>query len=317
MELQKTSHEVWDQKYRLKDEVGNAIDQTPLDTLKRVAKALSRSEPEWYDKFLWAMKNGATPAGRIISNAGAEAYKPAVSTINCTTSKIVEDSLPGILSANYDAGITLAAGCGIGYEFSTLRPKGAFVSGAGAYTSGSLSFMDIFDSMCFTIASAGGRRGAQMATFAVWHPDVEAFITAKRENGRFRQFNCSLLIDDDFMQAVKNDDDWQLRFPVRYKEIDKGLIKEADGVWKPIPWEREYCERMGYVMTNADDDDDDDGVMLFKVYKTIKARELWDSIMKSTYDFAEPGFLLIDRINEMNNNWWCENIRTSNPCGRC
>jgi ribonucleoside-diphosphate reductase alpha chain len=305
MYLQQTSYEIWQQKYQLKNEVQEPIDLTVSDTYKRIAAALSEQEPEWYDKFLWALENGATPAGRIMSNAGAKEHKPNTSTINCTVSKIVKDSMYGILDANLDAGLTLAAGCGIGYEFSTLRPRGAFVSGAGAYTSGSLSFMDIFDSMCFTVASAGGRRGAQMATFAVWHPDVEAFIVAKREDGRFRQFNCSLLIDNEFMEAVKNNEDWQLRFPVRYKELEKGIVNKEETVWKSIPWERSYCEEMNYVM--------EDDKMLFKVYKTIKARDLWDTIMKSTYDFAEPGFLLIDRINEMNNNWWCESIRATNP----
>ena len=307
MELQPTSYEIWQQKYQLKNEKQEPVDLTVSDTFKRVAKALSRSEPEWYERFLWALNMGATPAGRIMSNAGAEEHKPSVSTINCTVSQIVKDSMKGILEANLDAGLTLAAGCGIGYEFSTLRPRGAFVSGAGAYTSGSLSFMDIFDSMCFTVASAGGRRGAQMATFAVWHPDVEAFIVAKREDGRFRQFNCSLLIDDEFMEAVKNDSNWDLRFPVRPKELEKGIVKKNETVWKPIPWERAYCEEMDYIL--------DGDMMLFKVYKTIKAKELWDTIMKSTYDFAEPGFLLIDRINEMNNNYFCEQIRATNPCG--
>lgn len=305
-ELQPTSYEIWQQKYQLKNEKQDPIDLTVSDTFKRVAKALSRSEPEWYEKFLWALNMGATPAGRIMSNAGAEEHKPSVSTINCTVSQIVKDSMKGILEANLDAGLTLAAGCGIGYEFSTLRPRGAFVSGAGAYTSGSLSFMDIFDSMCFTVASAGGRRGAMMATFAVWHPDVEAFIVAKREDGRFRQFNCSLLIDDEFMEAVKNDSNWDLRFPVRPKELEKGIVKKNETVWKPIPWERTYCEEMDYIL--------DDDMMLFKIYKTIKAKELWDTIMKSTYDFAEPGFLLIDRINQMNNNYFCEQIRATNPC---
>lgn len=308
MELQPTSYEIWQQKYQLKDDCQNPIDHTSQDTLKRVAHALSRLEEDsnyWYSEFLWALENGATPAGRITSNAGAEEYKPAVSLINCTVSQTVEDSMYGILDANLQAGLTLAAGCGIGYEFSTLRPRGAFVSGAGAHTSGSLSFMDIFDSMCFTVASAGGRRGAQMATFAVWHPDVEAFIEAKRQDGRFRQFNCSLLIDDEFMEAVKQDKDWILRFPVRQSEIDKGIVKESETVKAGIPWERGYCNKMGYIIEGDE--------MVFKVYKTIKAKELWDTIMKSTYDYAEPGFLLIDRINQMNNNYFCENIRATNP----
>ena len=167
----------------------------------------------WYERFLWALRRGAIPAGRITSNAGALEHKPATSTINCTVSGTIRDSMDDILEKVHEAGLTLKAGCGIGYEFSTLRPRGAYVSGAGAYTSGPLSFMDIYDKMCFTVSSAGGRRGAQMGTFDVGHPDVMDFIRAKREDGRLRQFNLSLLVTDEFMQAVKHDPDWPLAFP--------------------------------------------------------------------------------------------------------
>lgn len=312
MELQKSSFDVWQQKYQLKDAVGNAIDKTYDDTFKRIAKALARYEKDsdyWYDKFLEAIRNGATPAGRIIANAGAEEYKPSTSLINCTVSQIVEDSMEGILEANKQSGLTLASGAGIGYEFSTLRPRGSFVQGAGAHTSGPLSFMDIFDSMCFTIASAGGRRGAQMATFAVWHPDVEDFITAKREDGRLRQFNMSLLIDDEFMEAVKNDTDYHLVFPVRQKEIDLGIANEDNLIRKKRFWEKDYCNKMGYLL------EDNEETIVCKIHKTIKAKDLWNTIMNSTYDFAEPGFLLIDRINDENNNYFTEEIRATNPCG--
>ena len=193
IQFQEASLDIWDKKYRLKDKQDNPVDKDIQDTYDRVAKALSDVESkakrkEWHEKFVWALENGAIPAGRIISNAGAQAYKPATSTINCTVSGIVPDSMLGILERNLEAGLTLKAGCGIGYEFSTLRPKGAYVSGAGAYTSGPLSFMDIYDKMCFTVSSAGGRRGAQMATFDVSHPDVFDFVKAKREDGRLRQF---------------------------------------------------------------------------------------------------------------------------------
>eukprot|EP00903_Cladosiphon_okamuranus_P004457 g4455.t1 len=199
--------------------------------------------------------------------------------------------------------MTLKAGCGIGYEFSTLRPKGAYVSGAGAYTSGALSFMDIYDKMCFTVSSAGGRRGAQMATFDISHPDVVDFIRAKREDGRLRQFNLSLLITQEFIEAVKADADWKLSFPLSKKELDTVDIADEDQVvWRPFPTTE------GYVVN-------DQGLVACKVYKTIKAQRLWDMIMSSTYDFAEPGFILIDKVNEMNNNWWTENIRATNPCG--
>ncbi|MBT4971537.1 MAG: ribonucleoside-diphosphate reductase, adenosylcobalamin-dependent, partial [Thiotrichales bacterium] len=168
--FQPASLDIWDKKYRLKSKDGDNVDQTIEDTYERVARALADVEetPElkekWYNEFVWALQNGAIPAGRITSNAGAQEHKPATSTINCTVSGTVEDSMNGILEKVHEAGLTLRAGCGIGYEFSTLRPKGAFVAGAGAYTSGPLSFMDIYDKMCFTVSSAGGRRGAQMAT---------------------------------------------------------------------------------------------------------------------------------------------------------
>ena len=201
--------------------------------------------------------------------------------------------------------MTLKAGCGIGYEFSTLRPKGAYVSGAGAYTSGPLSFMDIFDKMCFTVSSAGGRRGAQMATFDVSHPDVMEFIRAKREDGRLRQFNLSLLITAEFIEAVKNDADWKLSFPVTEKEAkEDGLdvFTSADIVWRRFP------SNEGYISNEQ-------GLTACKVYNTIPANRLWNMIMTSTYDFAEPGFILIDEVNNKNNNWFVENIRATNPCG--
>ncbi len=194
LNLQSVSLDIWDKKYRLKAKNGEFVDQSINDTYARVAKALAEVEKKadqekWHQNFLWALQHGAIPAGRITSNAGAHEHKPATSTINCTVSGVVEDSMTGILDKVHEAGLTLKAGCGIGYEFSTLRPKGAFVAGAGAYTSGPLSFMDIYDRMCFTVSSAGGRRGAQMATFDISHPDITDFIKAKREDGRLRQFN--------------------------------------------------------------------------------------------------------------------------------
>ena len=309
--LQQASIDIWDKKYRLKSKSGEIIDQDIDVTYQRVARALANVEisadkrQHWYERFLWALRNGAIPAGRIISNAGAQDHKPATSTINCTVSGLVKDSMHDILDKVYEAGLTLKAGCGIGYEFSTLRPKGAYVSGAGAYTSGPLSFMDIYDKMCFTVSSAGGRRGAQMATFDVGHPDVKEFIRAKREDGRLRQFNMSLLITDEFIGAVKADDEWKLAFPVTDKEVEDDGIDIADEdkiIWRDSPYTQ------GYV-TNAD------GLVAYRVFDTIKARRLWDMIMASTYDYAEPGFILIDKVNEMNNNWFCESIRATNPCG--
>jgi ribonucleoside-diphosphate reductase alpha chain len=309
IKLQSASDDIWDKKYRLKDKEGNPVDKTIDATYRRVARALADVEEEgkrelWHERFLWALRNGAIPAGRIISNAGALEHKPSTSTINCTVSGIVEDSMLDILEKNLEAGLTLKAGCGIGYEFSTLRPKGAYVSGAGAYTSGPLSFMDIFDKMCFTVSSAGGRRGAQMATFDISHPDVVDFIRAKREDGRLRQFNLSLLITEGFMEAVKSDGDWSLSFPVLRKEIEQGTVDSTDDT---LLW-REFPTTKGYI-TN------DEGLVACRIYRTVKARQLWNVIMTSTYDYAEPGFILIDKVNQQNNNWFCENIRATNPCG--
>ena len=310
IKLQPTSLDIWENKYCLKSKQGEMIDQNIDQTYQRVAQALVEVEAkdkqaEWYEKFLWALRQGVIPAGRITSNAGAQEHKPATSTINCTVSGIIDDSMDDILQKNLEAGLTLKAGCGIGYEFSTLRPKGAYVSGAGAYTSGPLSFMDIYDKTCFTVSSAGGRRGAQMATFEVGHPDVMDFIRAKREDGRLRQFNLSLLITKEFMEAVKADADWPLSFPITIKEQEADGIDLGDSssvLWRDFPVSGRY-------VTN------DEGLVACKISKVIKAKRLWDMIMASTYDFAEPGFILIDKVNEMNNNWFCENIRATNPCG--
>ncbi|PNS09120.1 adenosylcobalamin-dependent ribonucleoside-diphosphate reductase [Solilutibacter silvestris] len=307
--MQPASLDIWDKKYRLKTKQGDALDADIDATYLRVAKALADAEPNaeqrpfWTDRFLWALRRGAIPAGRITSNAGAQAHKPATSTINCTVSGTIPDSMDGILERVHEAGLTLKAGCGIGYEFSTLRPKGAFVAGAGAYTSGPMSFMDIYDKMCFTVSSAGGRRGAQMGTFDISHPDARDFIRAKREDGRLRQFNLSLLITDGFMQAVDSDGQWPLVFPLSHKELGEVNLEDpAQIVWRDWPTSEGYVNR-------------DDGLVACRVYGTVRARHLWDMIMASTYDYAEPGFILIDKVNEMNNNWWCENIRATNPCG--
>ena len=309
--LQAASRDIWDKKYRLKSKSGRILDQTIDDTYKRIARALADAEEtqdkrdQWYEEFLWALRHGAIPAGRIVSNAGALDHKPATSTINCTVSGTIEDSMDNILGKVHEAGLTLKAGCGIGYEFSTLRPRGGYVSGAGAYTSGPLSFMDIYDKMCFTVSSAGGRRGAQMGTFDIGHPDVINFIRAKREDGRLRQFNLSLLITQEFMDAVKNDRYWQLAFPASPAMVEGGELDLNNP--EQVVW-RDWPTRTGYITNES-------GLVACKIERTIKARHLWNLIMTSTYDYAEPGFILIDKVNEMNNNWFCENIRATNPCG--
>ncbi len=308
IELQSASLDIWDSKYRLKDVHGEPVDADIDATWARVARSLAEVEDEsvrqeWEQRFIWALQRGAIPAGRIVSNAGAQEHKPATSTINCTVSGTIPDSMEGILQRNLEAGLTLKAGCGIGYEFSTLRPKGAFVSGAGAYTSGPLSFMDIFDKMCFTVSSAGGRRGAQMGTFDVNHPDVFEFVKAKREDGRLRQFNLSLLITEDFIRAVRGNEEWPLSFPIPEKDYPRlEADPEVEILWRPFPVTK------GYVA-------DRQGRVACKVYERIRAVKLWNAIMSSTYDYAEPGFILIDEVNEKNNNWFCENVRATNPCG--
>ncbi len=282
---QEASLDIWDSKYRLKDAVGKPVDADLNATFERVAKALSAVEEDevkqhhWFKRFLWALENGAIPAGRITSNAGALGHKPATSTINCTVSATIEDSMDDILGKVHEAGLTLKAGCGIGYDFSTLRPRNAFVNGAGANTSGPLSFMDIYDSMCRTVASAGGRRGAQMATFDISHPDVLDFIKVKREDGRLRQFNLSLLITNEFVEAVKQDAEWPLSFPLTTKELERDgldLQDPAQVIWKDWPVKDDYVQNSV-------------GEVACKVYRTIRAKQLWNMIMSSTYDFAEPG----------------------------
>ncbi|SFM64799.1 ribonucleoside-diphosphate reductase class II [Ectothiorhodospira mobilis] len=309
--MQPASLDIWDKKYRLKTRTEEALDASLDDTWKRVARALADVEQDpsaretWYERFLWALRHGAIPAGRIIANAGAWDHKPATSTINCTVSGTIGDSMDDILEKLHEAGLTLKSGAGIGYDFSTLRPRGAYVSGAGAYTSGPLSFMEIYDKMCFTVSSAGGRRGAQMGTFDIGHPDVMDFIRSKRSDGSLRQFNLSLLITADFMEAVQNDAQWPLAFPLGPKEAEQDGIDLDDP--EQVLW-REWPLKEGYI-TN------DEGLVACRIYKRIPARNLWNMVMTSTYDYAEPGFILIDKVNEMNNNWWCEQIRATNPCG--
>lgn len=302
--MQAASEAIWDERYALKTLTGNPVDGDIDGMFRRVATALAQGECEerrqfWRDEFFWALSNGAIPAGRILANAGAEQYKPSTTLINCTVSRTVRDSMKDILEANTAAGLTLKAGAGIGYCFSTLRPSGAIVAGAGASTNGPLAFMDIFDRTCDTVSSAGGRRGAQMATMDVSHPDIEAFVTAKMEDRRLRKFNLSVLITDDFMEAVEADREWPLVFPLLPAEIPH--VPPEQLVYRE--WE---VHEPGYTVR-------DDGLVACRVYRTVRARDLWNTIMRANYDHAEPGFILIDHVNRMNNNWFAENIRATNP----
>ena len=257
---------IWEQKYRLRQTDGTPVDREIADTWRRVANALAQPEADpapWADRFAAAMTDFRfIPAGRIVAGAGSGRR---VTLFNCFVMGDIEDDLGSIFANLREAALTMQQGGGIGYDFSSLRPKGALVRGVGADASGPLSFMDVWDAMCRTIMSAGARRGAMMATLRCDHPDIEAFIDAKREPGRLRSFNLSVLITDAFMAAVAADADWALTF----------------------------------------------GGTLFR---TIKARELWDRIMRATFAYAEPGVLFIDRINARNNLAYCETIHSTNPC---
>ena len=261
------SRQIWDAKYRLKDADGTPVDLTIEDSWRRVARALAAVEAEpsqWEQPFYEALKDFRfLPAGRILSGAGTDRR---VTLFNCFVMGDIADDLGSIFDHLREAALTMQQGGGIGYDFSTLRPKGAPVRGVGADASGPLSFMDVWDAMCRTIMSAGARRGAMMATMRCEHPDIEDFIAAKRQAGRLRNFNLSVLATDPFMAAVDADGDWPLVFGG-------------------------------------------------KTYKTLRARALFDSITRATYDYAEPGVIFIDRINARNNLAYCETIHSTNPCG--
>jgi ribonucleoside-diphosphate reductase alpha chain len=275
----------WEQKYRLKEFNGTPIDVTVQDTWARIAAALAKAEDDpayWEQQFYRALEDFKfLPAGRIIAGAGAER---SVTLFNCFVMGTIPDSMDGIFSALREAALTMQQGGGIGYDFTPIRPKNAEVKGVAADASGPLSFMDVWDAMCRTVMSAGSRRGAMMATMRCDHPDIEAFIEAKRDPARLRMFNLSVLVTDDFMTAVKNDDLWPLyhrTFPGVGRDI--GSVVGSDGV-------RRY------------------------IYNVIRARDLWEKIMRSTYDYAEPGVIFIDRINAANNLKYIETIASTNPC---
>ncbi|WP_281984669.1 adenosylcobalamin-dependent ribonucleoside-diphosphate reductase [Thalassorhabdomicrobium marinisediminis] len=261
------AEQIWDMKYRLKDAEGAPIDATVEDTWSRVAKSLASVEKDpaaWEPKFYAALEDFKyLPAGRITAGAGTDR---SVTLFNCFVMGTIPDTMSGIFENLREAALTMQQGGGIGYDFSTIRPRGALVKGVAADASGPLSFMDVWDAMCRTIMSAGSRRGAMMATMRCDHPDVEDFITAKSDPARLRMFNMSVLVTDPFMEAVKADKAWDL-------------------VWEGA------------------------------TIKTVKARDLWNSIMQSTYNQAEPGVIFIDRINEMNNLNYVETIAATNPCG--
>ncbi len=269
LDLPRIATEVWDAKYRFKRPDGTPIDATMADTFRRVADAAARAEKasvrrHWADRFLEAMADLTfLPAGRILAGAGTHR---SVTLFNCFVMGRVPDDLAGIFDSVKEAALTMQQGGGIGQDFSTLRPKGALVRSIGADASGPVVFMDVWDSMCLTIMSAGARRGAMMATMRCDHPDIESFVEAKRNPERLRNFNLSVLVTDAFIRAVRDDADWDLVFEGR-------------------------------------------------VFRTVRARALWERIMRATYDVAEPGVIFIDRVNALNNLSYCEDIHATNPCG--
>lgn len=288
------SEEIWGMKYRLKELDGTIRDLTIQDTWTRIAKALAacESNPEvWWPKFYDVLSDFKfLPAGRIISGAGTDRN---VTLFNCYVMGTIPDSMDGIFDALKEAALTMQQGGGIGYDFSPLRPKGSPVKGVAADASGPLTFMDVWDAMCRTVMSAGSRRGAMMATMRCDHPDVVDFITAKQESTRLRMFNLSVLVTDAFMEAVQMNQDWHLVHvePPAHENKDELTILDYDG-----------------------DDGRTKGLPRY-VHRTVKAVDLWEKIMRSTYDYAEPGVIFIDRINRDNNLNYMENIAATNPCG--
>jgi ribonucleoside-diphosphate reductase alpha chain len=268
-EIPPISRFIWDAKYRLKAADGTALEAGIEETWARLAAAgasveKARGRKAWTKRFLDALTDFQfLPAGRIIAGAGTSRD---VTLFNCFVMGPIADDLASIFDNVKEAALTMQKGGGIGHDFSTLRPTGALVKSVGAGASGPVSFMDVWDSMCKTIMSAGQRRGAMMATMRCDHPDIEAFIDAKSDATRLRNFNLSVLVTDAFMAAVERDDTWALTF---------------EGT----------------------------------VYRTVRARVLWERIMRATYDYAEPGVIFIDRVNAMNNLAYCEDIRATNPCG--
>ena len=309
-QFQKVSDDIFSSKYAKEGE-------TRQDVRERVAKALALvegtyAEPgqkrrsvtlKYYKQFLYALENGFIPAGRILANAGRP-DKPNVSLISCAVSPTIGDSIKEIGGAVAYSMQILSAGIGIGYEFSSIRPRGAWVRGAGAKTSGILPFMDIFDKACLTISSAGSRRGAQMATCDVNHPDLLDFIQAKKEQGRFSQFNLSVLITDEFLEAVKRDEEWLLSFPITKDQGADIQTESPEYIYRDF---RSTADLSNYIVR-------DDGRVLCKVYSRMPARDIYDLIMKANYDYGEPGVILIDTINRENNSYFFEEIRATNPC---
>jgi ribonucleoside-diphosphate reductase alpha chain len=283
------SHHVWQTKYRFSER--GVSERGISDTWRRVARALAAVEPRdsalWEERFFNILQDFKfLPGGRIQAGAGTARH---VTLFNCFVMGAVEDSIPGIFRALEEGAVTMQQGGGIGVDFSTLRPRGTQAKAAGGVASGPVSFMQVWDAMCGTILSTGARRGAMMATLRCDHPDIEEFVTAKQQPGQLRRFNLSVQVTDTFMAAVRNDADWPLLFPAATFEADgETVTREWPGADGPVP-----C----------------------RVVRRVRARWLWNMILRGTYDYAEPGVLFIDRINRQNNLWYREHISATNPCG--
>ena len=283
------SHHIWETKYRYADR-GHA-DGTIADTWRRVARSLAvveqKDTPVWEEKFFAILQEFKfLPGGRIQAGAGTARD---VTLFNCFVMGAIEDLIPGIFRALQEGALTMQQGGGIGIDFSTLRPRGTPAKAVGNIASGAVSFMHIWDAMCGTILSTGARRGAMMATLRCDHPDIEEFVTAKQQSGQLRRFNLSVHITDAFIGAVRSDAEWPLVFPaVAFACNGDTILREWPGEHRPVP-----C----------------------RVVRRIRARQLWEQILRATYDYAEPGVLYIDRINHLNNLWYRERITATNPCG--
>lgn len=285
------SHHVWEAKYRYQ-EAGAGGDATISDTWRRVARALASVERTerglWEQRFFQALEGFRfIPGGRILAGAGTH-YR--VTLFNCFVMGTIEDSMDGIFEALKEGARTLQRGGGVGYDFSTLRPRGSRAAGAGKLASGPVSFMHIWDQMCSTVMAAGARRGAMMGVLRCDHPDIEEFIAVKADPARLRHFNLSVAVTDAFMDAVRRDEEWALVFPVGEGVEPAG--EEVERVWSGSREPKRL-----------------------RVFKRLRARELWGRIMRATYDYAEPGVIFIDRINALNNLAYCEQIGATNPCG--
>ena len=286
---------IWDSKYRYRDGV-RVHDADITDTWRRVAQALAsvetRDRAHWETAFYRLLEGFRfLPGGRILAGAGTGRR---VTLFNCFVMGTVEDSMDGIFTALKEGALTMQQGGGVGYDFSTLRPSGSRAWSVGGIASGPVSFMRIWDSVCATLLSTGARRGAMMATLRCDHPDILAFIDAKREPRELRHFNLSVLVTDAFMEAVRRDGDWPLVFPLAQLEDGRAAAGAAliERDWPGQP-----------------------AAVPCRVVAVLRARELWERLMRASYDCAEPGVLFIDRINHTNNLWYRERISATNPCG--